>query len=52
MASANQATQLEAARALVEALEKNDEIAAEEQLTILAKAQESHLFKEVGKLTR
>jgi chemotaxis protein CheZ len=52
MALVNQATQLDAARALVEALEKNDEEAAEKQLTILAKAQESHLFKEVGKLTR
>jgi chemotaxis protein CheZ len=52
MALVNQATQLDAARALVEALEKNYEEAAEKQLTILAKAQESHLFNEVGKLTR
>ncbi|MBL1321126.1 MAG: protein phosphatase CheZ [Methylophaga sp.] len=44
--------QLEAARALVTALENNDEQQVEQQLLILTQSQESDLFQEVGKLTR
>jgi chemotaxis protein CheZ len=48
----NQTVQLEAARALVSALESNDDEQAKKQLVILTQAQESELFHEVGKLTR
>lgn len=51
MDNSNQA-QLEAARALVTALENNNEQQAEQQLLILTQSQESDLFQEVGKLTR
>ncbi|KKK49010.1 hypothetical protein LCGC14_3139360, partial [marine sediment metagenome] len=44
--------QLNAARALVSALESGDEAAAQTNLKALAEAQESQLFKEVGRLTR
>ena len=44
--------QLEAARALVSALEADNEEQITKQLTLLAQAQESELFLEVGKLTR
>jgi chemotaxis protein CheZ len=52
MASANKELQLDAARALVAALESNDDAAAEKQLALLTQSQESQLFQEVGKLTR
>ncbi|PHS26621.1 MAG: chemotaxis protein CheZ [Methylophaga sp.] len=48
----NTQVQLEAARALVTALESNNEQQAEQQLIILTQSQESDLFQEVGKLTR
>jgi len=48
----NKTIQLEAARALVTALEADNEKAAEHQLAILTQYQESELFHEVGKLTR
>jgi chemotaxis protein CheZ len=51
MNNSNQ-VQLEAARALVLALESNNEQQAEQQLLILTQSQESDLFQEVGKLTR
>ncbi|PHS33523.1 MAG: chemotaxis protein CheZ [Methylophaga sp.] len=44
--------QLEAARALVSALENNNEQQVDQQLLILTQSQESDLFQEVGKLTR
>jgi chemotaxis protein CheZ len=52
MESMNKTVQLEAARALVTALELDNENAAEHQLAILTQSQESELFHEVGKLTR
>jgi chemotaxis protein CheZ len=52
MASMNTDIQLDAARALVTALENNDESAAGKQLAILTQSHESQLFKDVGKLTR
>lgn len=52
MDTSNHAIQLEAARALVTALENNNEQQAEQQLLILTQSQESDLFQEVGKLTR
>ena len=52
MDTSNHAIQLEAARALVTALESNNEQQAEQQLLILTQSQESDLFQEVGKLTR
>jgi chemotaxis protein CheZ len=48
----NDATQLEAARALVRALEAGDETETASQLAILTQTQESDLFHQVGKLTR
>jgi len=44
----NTQVQLEAARALVTALESNNEQQAEQQLIILTQSQESDLFQEVG----
>lgn len=52
MASMNTDIQLDAARALVTALENNDESTAGKQLAILTQSHESQLFKDVGKLTR
>lgn len=52
MASLNKETQLDAARALVTALENDDEQSTQKQLAILTQSQESQLFHEVGKLTR
>ncbi|MTI63159.1 protein phosphatase CheZ [Methylophaga sp.] len=52
MASPNQDTQLDAARALVTALENNDESGVNKQLALLTQSHESQLFQEVGKLTR
>lgn len=52
MESINKTVQLEAARALVTALEADNENAIEHQLAILTQSQESELFHEVGKLTR
>ena len=52
MASLNKDIQLDAARALVAALEANDETSINKQLTILTQSHESELFQEVGKLTR
>jgi len=48
----NKAVQLDAARALIIALESNNKHQTEKQLTILAQSQESELFHEIGKLTR
>ncbi|NOQ81648.1 MAG: protein phosphatase CheZ [Methylophaga sp.] len=52
MESINKTVQLEAARALVTALESDNDQLAEHQLAILTQSQESELFNEVGKLTR
>ena len=52
MEPSNHATQLEAARSLVIALENNDDELAEQHLLTLTQSQESELFQEVGKLTR
>lgn len=52
MKPTNDATQLEAARALVRALEAGDETETASQLAILTQTQESDLFHQVGKLTR
>ncbi|MCX4192954.1 protein phosphatase CheZ [Methylophaga sp. OBS1] len=52
MASRNETTQLDAARALVTALENNDDKAVNQQLALLTESHESQLFQEVGKLTR
>ncbi len=51
MNNSNQ-VQLEAARALVTALENDNTQQIEEQLLTLTQSQESDLFQEVGKLTR
>jgi chemotaxis protein CheZ len=48
----NKTEQIEAARALIIALESDDEQQAKQQLIILTQSQESELFHEVGKLTR
>lgn len=52
MASPNKEIQLDAARALLTALENDDDSAANKQLAILTQSHESQLFQEVGKLTR
>jgi len=52
MDSSQKAQQLEAARALVIALEADQEEQAQIQLGILTQSQESDLFHQVGKLTR
>ena len=52
MESIKKTVQLEAATALVSALEAGDEEQAQKQLTILTQAQESTLFHQVGTLTR
>ena len=48
----NKTEQLEAARALIAAIESDNNEQAQQQLTILTQTQESALFNEVGKLTR
>jgi len=48
----NKAVQLDAARALITALEADDDQQAQQQLVILTQSKESELFHEVGKLTR
>jgi chemotaxis protein CheZ len=48
----NKTVQLEAAKALVAALESEDEQQAKQQLHILTQSEESELFHEIGKLTR
>ncbi|MBE0438529.1 MAG: protein phosphatase CheZ [Gammaproteobacteria bacterium] len=48
----NEAIQLEAARALVNALEAGDKEESASQLALLTQTQESDLFHQVGKLTR
>jgi len=50
--SNSKAAQLTAARALVSALETDNEELIQQQLTLLTHAQDSELFLEVGKLTR
>jgi chemotaxis protein CheZ len=52
MASLNKKLQLEAARALVQALEADNDSEVQQQLTILTESHENELFQEVGKLTR
>ena len=52
MDSSQKIQQLEAARALVIALESDEEKQAQIQLSILTQSQESDLFHQVGKLTR
>ena len=52
MASLNKELQLDAARALVDALEANDDHAVNQQLAVLTQSHENELFQEVGKLTR
>ncbi|OUR73236.1 chemotaxis protein CheZ [Methylophaga sp. 41_12_T18] len=52
MESQNKTALLDAARALVTAIETDDETQVQQQLTVLTQAQESDLFHEVGKLTR
>jgi chemotaxis protein CheZ len=48
----NKTEQIEAARALITALESGDDKQVKQQLGILTQSQESELFHEVGKLTR
>ncbi|MFT7413806.1 MAG: chemotaxis protein CheZ [Methylophagaceae bacterium] len=52
MESSTRTAQLTAARALVSALESDNEQQIQQQLNVLAQVQESELFLEVGKLTR
>jgi chemotaxis protein CheZ len=52
MASLTKDVQLDAARALVNALETDNEQLTRKQLAILTQSHESELFQEVGKLTR
>lgn len=52
MESSTKTAQLTAARALVSALEADNEELIQQQLSVLAQAQDSELFHEVGKLTR
>ncbi|KGM07335.1 Chemotaxis response - phosphatase CheZ [Methylophaga thiooxydans] len=52
MASHNKQLQLDAAHALIDALEANNETVVHQQLTILTQSHENELFQEVGKLTR
>lgn len=52
MASHNKQLQLDAAHALINALEANDDTEANKQLTLLTQSHENELFQEVGKLTR
>lgn len=52
MDSTNKEIQLEAARALITALENGNDNASNKQLSILTQSHESQLFQEVGKLTR
>jgi len=52
MESSTKTAQLTAARALVSALEADNEQQIQQQLSLLAQSQESELFLEVGKLTR
>jgi len=52
MESSTKTAQLTAARALVSALEADNEQQIQQQLSLLAQAKESELFLEVGKLTR
>lgn len=46
------ATQLEIARALVAALESNDQQQVQQQLNLLSQTKDNELFIEIGKLTR
>ncbi|PHS70579.1 MAG: chemotaxis protein CheZ [Methylophaga sp.] len=52
MDSTNKAVQLEAAHALIDALESDDENEIKHHLGILTQSQENELFDEVGKMTR
>jgi chemotaxis protein CheZ len=52
MTATNKQAQLEAARALVQALESDNDAEVTLQLSTLSQSFESDLFKEVGKLTR
>jgi chemotaxis protein CheZ len=52
MSSLNKEIQLDAANALIDALEADDDNEVQKQIAILAQSHESDLFKEVGKLTR
>lgn len=52
MRSEMKAAQIEAARALLTALEQDDDAAAKTQLAKLSESRETELFQEVGKLTR
>lgn len=52
MASLTKDVQLDAARALVNALETDNEQLTRKQLAILTQSHESELFQEIGKLTR
>jgi chemotaxis protein CheZ len=52
MKSQDQTNLLEAARALVSALETGDNDQIQQQMATVTKAQETELFNEVGKLTR
>jgi|SRR5690554_3810068 len=48
----NKAEQLEAARALVNAIEQDDDARIKTELMVLTNARESDLFQQIGKLTR
>ncbi|HEC58194.1 hypothetical protein LCGC14_0495650 [marine sediment metagenome] len=52
MESSTKTAQLNVARALVSALEADNEQLVQQQLSLLAETQESELFHQVGKLTR
>lgn len=52
MKAANKAEQLAAAKALVKAIEQDDEATIKTELMTLTNARESDLFQQIGKLTR
>lgn len=52
MTSLNREIQIDAAHALLDALENDDQQQVQKQIAILTQSHESELFKEVGKLTR
>jgi len=52
MEALNKTEQLEAARALINAIEQDDEDRIKTELMALTNARESALFQQIGKLTR
>ncbi|THF72076.1 MAG: protein phosphatase CheZ, partial [Methylophaga nitratireducenticrescens] len=52
MEALNKTEQLEAARALINAIEQDDDDRIKTELMALTNARESALFQQIGKLTR